>query len=369
MASLQFHLYFLVLFLISNSILVPTCCLGDTTCQLPRKHSALFVFGDSLFDVGNNNYINSTADNQANYSPYGETFFKYPSGRFSDGRVLPDFIAEYAELPLIQPYLFPGYQRYTNGVNFASAGAGALVETNQGQVIDLKTQLSYFKNVSNVLRQELGDAETKTLLAKAVYLINIGSNDYFVPLTENSSSTHEKYVDMVVGNLTNVIKGIHKIGGRKIGVLNQPPFGCIPAIKTLLNGTEGSCLEEASSLSKLHNSVLYEELQKLEKQLKGFKYSYFDYFDSSFQVINYPSKYGFKVGDVACCGSGPNRGYYSCGGKRAVKDYELCENISEHVFFDSVHPTERAAHIISQLIWSGNQSIAGPYNLKTLFEE
>ncbi|TKY61147.1 GDSL esterase/lipase 1 [Spatholobus suberectus] len=370
MASPKFSFCFLVLF-VSYGILIPTCCLGDI-CQ-PKEHAALFVFGDSLFDVGNNNYINTTADNQANYSPYGETFFKYPTGRFSDGRVLPDFIAEYAKLPQIQPYLFPGYQRYVDGVNFASAGAGALVETHQGLVIDLKTQLSYFKKVSKVLRQELGDVETRTLLAKAVYLINIGSNDYIISLSENSSvftsHTVEKYVDMVVGNLTTVMKGIHKTGGRKFGVLNQPALGCIPLVKALVNGSKGSCVEEASALGKLHNSVLSVELQKLKKQLKGFKYSYIDFFNLTFDLINNPSKYGFKEGGVACCGSGPYRGYYSCGGKRAVKDYDLCENPSEYVFFDSVHPTERADQIISQLIWSGNQSITGPYNLKTLFEE
>jgi hypothetical protein len=37
-------------------------------------------------------------------------------------------------LPLIQPYLFPGNQQYVNGINFASGGAGAFVETNQGMV-------------------------------------------------------------------------------------------------------------------------------------------------------------------------------------------------------------------------------------------
>ena len=71
----------------------PTCCLGEI-CQ-PKKPAALFVFGDSIFDVGNNNYINTTADNHANFFPYGETFFKYPTGRFSDGRVIPDFVGTY----------------------------------------------------------------------------------------------------------------------------------------------------------------------------------------------------------------------------------------------------------------------------------
>jgi len=75
------------------------------------------------------------------------------------------------------------------------------------QVIDLKTQLSYFNRVCKVLRQEVGDAETTILLAKAVYLINIGSNDYEVYLTQKSSViTPDKYVNMVVGNLSTVIK-------------------------------------------------------------------------------------------------------------------------------------------------------------------
>jgi hypothetical protein len=40
-------------------------------------------------------------------------------------------------LPLITPYLNPGYHRCIDGANFASAGAGALVETHQGSVCDL----------------------------------------------------------------------------------------------------------------------------------------------------------------------------------------------------------------------------------------
>ena len=56
--------------------------------------SALFVFGDSFLDSGNNNYINTTTLDQANFPPYGETFFGFPTGRFSDGRLISDFIGE-----------------------------------------------------------------------------------------------------------------------------------------------------------------------------------------------------------------------------------------------------------------------------------
>jgi len=91
MASKNFNFCFLIFF-VSYGILIPTQCLGKIC--LPKEHVALFVFGDSLFDVGNNNYINTTTNYQANYSPYGETFFKYPSGRISNGRVVPDFIGK-----------------------------------------------------------------------------------------------------------------------------------------------------------------------------------------------------------------------------------------------------------------------------------
>ena len=76
---------------------------------------------------------------------------------------------------------------------------------------------------------------------------------------------------------------------------------------------------------------------------------------------------GFKEGKVACCGSGPYRGISSCGGRRGVKEYELCDNVSEYVFFDPTHPTERAYQQLAQLTWSGNSSVTGPFNLKALF--
>lgn len=54
---------------------------------------ALFIFGDSTVDPGNNNYIDTIPENQANYKPYAQNgFFQQPTGRFSDGRVFVDFI-------------------------------------------------------------------------------------------------------------------------------------------------------------------------------------------------------------------------------------------------------------------------------------
>ncbi|KAE8659585.1 putative Late embryoproteinsis abundant hydroxyproline-rich glycoprotein family [Hibiscus syriacus] len=97
--------------------------------------------------------------------------------RFSDGRLMPDFIAKRAKLPLIPPFLQPGFRRYYHGVNFASSGAGALAQTFQGFVIDLKTQLSNYKRVvsgdeDNPVREQWkllgGSNETCNLHNKAL---------------------------------------------------------------------------------------------------------------------------------------------------------------------------------------------------------
>lgn len=51
---------------------------------------AMFVFGDSLVDNGNNNYLSSLA--KANYYPYGCDFNGGPSGRFTNGRTIVDML-------------------------------------------------------------------------------------------------------------------------------------------------------------------------------------------------------------------------------------------------------------------------------------
>ena len=81
-------------------------------------------------------------------------------------------------------------------------------------MIDLQTQLSYFKNVEKQLRQKLGYAQAKTLLSSAVYLFSVRSNDYGAPLTFNISKeffesySKEEFIGMVIGNITHVVKVI-----------------------------------------------------------------------------------------------------------------------------------------------------------------
>ncbi|KAJ9179454.1 hypothetical protein P3X46_011241 [Hevea brasiliensis] len=346
-------------------LLFIACLINLISVNSDGKHIALFVFGDSVYDPGNNNYLNMSIQDKAVYWPYGETFFGFPTGRFCDGRIIPDFIAMDAKLPLWKPYLEPGSQQFTNGANFAASGAGVLPETNPG-LINLRLQLSFFKKVASQLRQELGEEEGKKMLMEAVYLFSIGGNDitYFAGNYPNATeSEQEQFLQVVIDNLTEVIKEIYEMGGRKLAFQNVGPMGCLPLAKQV-NGISGDeCVESLSEMARQLNNALLKAAQVLENQLEGFKYSVFDYYTSLYDIIKNPSKYGFQVADVACCGYGSNNASH-CG----IEPYYVCNNPSEYVFFDGAHPCESANILFAELLWNGEPEITKPYNMKQLFE-
>ncbi|XP_065851489.1 GDSL esterase/lipase 5-like [Euphorbia lathyris] len=356
------HSYSLFLVFISSLL----CFKASAT-----KNGALFIFGDSTVDAGNNNYIQTSPNNRADLNPYGQNgFFPGPTGRFSDGRLLIDYIAEYAKLPLIPPFLQPSAD-YSHGANFASGGGGVLPETNQGLVIDLPTQLKNFKEVKKSLKEKLGEEEAEEIIEEAVYFISIGSNDYLRGYLGNPEMQQkylpEVYIGMVIGNLTNSIQELYQMGARKFAFLSLCPLGCLPVMRALNpKAEEGACFEAASSLALAHNNALKAILTSLEYLLKGFKYCNSNFYIWLHDRITNPSKYGFKDGVNACCGSGAYRGTYSCGGKHEL-EFELCEKADEHVWWDSYHPSERIHEHFAKTLWNSGLEIVGPYNLEHLF--
>lgn len=64
---------------------------GDEAAAATKEMvPAMFIFGDSLIDNGNNNNLASLA--KANYYPYGIDFRGGPTGRFSNGYTMVDEI-------------------------------------------------------------------------------------------------------------------------------------------------------------------------------------------------------------------------------------------------------------------------------------
>lgn len=379
MAGIGFLLCLVVTYCRPIGRLLPSSCGGELSPRhRPENPAAFFIFGDSLLDAGNNNYLNDSAmdagGNPTNEPPYGETFFKHPTGRCSDGRVVPDFIAEKANLPLIPPYLQPGLDNYTAGVNFASAGAGVLPETSAGK-LDLLTQLQYFKNVKARLRKQLGDAEADKLVSRAVYLFSMGGNDYMTYYSQSNATDVLKspytkiFMNIVLGNLTNVFKGVYDMGGRKFVLQNVGPLGCMPGMKASASdeAAKEDCIKVPTELAKMHNVALSLLFKKLQKQLPGFKYALYDYNTAVAQRTLHAQKFGFMEGKKACCGSGPFRGDFTCGGHGGKVKYEVCSNPSEYVWFDAAHPTESANKQLAELMWGGRPSVIKPYNVKALF--
>ncbi|KAI0491702.1 hypothetical protein KFK09_025962 [Dendrobium nobile] len=88
----------------SPFILPSLLLLSSSFSSRPTNHgscyTSIFSFGDSITDTGN--LLLSNGDNcLSGRLPYGETFFGRPTGRFSDGRLIIDFIAEAMGIPFL----------------------------------------------------------------------------------------------------------------------------------------------------------------------------------------------------------------------------------------------------------------------------
>ena len=87
---------------------------------------AVIVFGDSTVDTGNNNVIGTVL--KSNFPPYGRDFEGgVATGRFTNGRLVTDFMSEALGLATSVPaYLDGSYtiDQLAGGVSFASGGTG-----------------------------------------------------------------------------------------------------------------------------------------------------------------------------------------------------------------------------------------------------
>ncbi|EEF28462.1 zinc finger protein, putative [Ricinus communis] len=356
--SLRFPVLILLL-----SLLVAS---SNVDYRLSNKLPALFVFGDSVFDPGNNNFRNVTIDFKADFWPFGETFFNLSTGRFTDGRIVPDFLSMYLNVPLWKPYLAPGTQNLLHGANFAGGGAAALDEYSYSGTIPFSEQLRFFEEVASFLKQQLSDEEAMKILKEAVYLSSLGGIDYltFTGTYLNATEAEiEEFINMVVGNITDGVKKIYAIGGRKFAFQNVGPLGCMPIVRKLFGLTNDSCYEDLLYIASLHNDALANATKELESQLPGFKYLIYDYYSLLLQRIENPSDYGFIEGVSACCGNGTYLGS-GCG----IEPYELCSDPSEFVWFDGGHPTEHTNAQLARLVWEGGPDASTPYNLKQLYD-
>ncbi|XP_075112314.1 GDSL esterase/lipase At5g45960 [Nicotiana tabacum] len=315
--------------------------------------SAVLVFGDSTVDSGNNNYISTIS--KCDFPPYGRDFLNHiPTGRFTNGRLVTDYIASYMGIKdFVPPYLDPSLslEELMTGVSFASGSSGFDPLTAQlSGVIPLQKQLEYFKAYKRRLENAIGKEKTKLLISKATFIISAGTNDFVVNYfnTPFRRKTYKvsAYQQFLLQLVQQFVQGLMNEGARVIGVAGVPPFGCLPVVITINSGSAlqpRQCVESYSAVGREYNLLLQHLLKTM--QIHDTKLFYADIYNPLNDMIQNPAKYGFTEVTKGCCGSGFIEASILCNPKSIV-----CSNPSQHMFWDSVHPSQVTYYTLFQAL-------------------
>ncbi|KAL5768069.1 hypothetical protein ACOSP7_014650 [Xanthoceras sorbifolium] len=331
---------------------------------------AFFVFGDSLVDSGNNNYLATTA--RADSPPYGIDYpTRRPTGRFSNGLNIPDIISAQIRQPQPPlPYLSPELngQRLLIGANFASAGIGILNDTGIQflNIIRMFRQLDYFEEYQRRVSALIGAQQTRQLVNQALVLITVGGNDfvnnyYLVPFSARSRQFQlPDYVKYLISEYRKLLVRLYKLGARRVLVTGTGPMGCVPA-ELAMRGTNGGCSAELQRAASLYNPQLVQMLREVNRKIGKTVFIGANTQQMHMDFVSSPQAYGFTTSKVACCGQGPNNGLGLC-----TRLSNLCSNRDQYAFWDPFHPSEKANRIIVQQIMTGSTKYMNPMNLSSI---
>ncbi|CAL1388447.1 unnamed protein product [Linum trigynum] len=321
-----------------------------TIRQLVTKYNvtSVLVFGDSSVDPGNNNRLPTPM--KGNFPPYGKDFFQArPTGRFSNGRLATDFIAEALGFTKIIPaFLDPNLKPkdLLHGVSFASAASGYdELTANFSNVLSIPRQLQYLKHYKLQLRRVVGVKNAEWAVKNAVFVLSMGTNDflqnYYLEPERAKQFTVEQYQDFLSTQMLHSIKEMHRLGARRLVVVGVPPLGCMPLVKTLRGGEEqNKCVEAINQVASSFNSKIKANLALLHRTL-GIKDAYVDCYAVLQNALSTPQTYGLAETAKGCCGTGTIEYGDTC------KGLSTCEDASKYAFWDAVHPTQKMYQIIA----------------------
>ncbi|KAG8088645.1 hypothetical protein GUJ93_ZPchr0010g11040 [Zizania palustris] len=332
---------------------------------------AFFVFGDSLVDNGNNNYLLTSA--RADSPPYGIDYPTHrPTGRFSNGLNIPDIISEQLGAEATLPYLSPELRgtKLLVGANFASAGVGILNDTGIQfvNIVRIRQQLRYFDEYQGKLRALVGEAQAWRVVNGALYLITLGGNDfvnnyYLVPFSLRSRQfSLPDFVRYLISEYKKILQRLYEMGARRVLVTGTGPLGCAPAERAM-HSRNGECAPDLMRASDLFNPQLSRVLDELNDRYGAGTFIAANAFRVHMDFISNPAAFGFSTAKEACCGQGPENGLGLC---TAISN--LCADRNKYVFWDAYHPTERANRIIVSQFMIGSLDYVSPLNLSSALE-
>ncbi|CAN0921723.1 GDSL esterase/lipase At5g03610 [Linum grandiflorum] len=329
----------IVLFFGSSSI-------ETTAAAKEHRHNGqtkLFVFGDSYVDTGN-----FEANNGSWLPPYGMTFPGVPAGRFSDGRILTDYIADFlgirSPIPYQQIRTKKGKEQLKFGVNLAHGGTGILSSISRGPILG--------KQVAQLRQLIRHRFYNQSDLNNSVAVVAASGNDYILATFQNAT----KLTRRIIKQLKIDMRRIHEeLGIPKVGVLLMQPAGCLPQSVLGSGGNSTSkCNESYNGVVRKHNRLLREAVRDLNKETSNHNnYVVLDLFEA-FTVALEEHKYhtgsrkyknplkpcvSVKKGENACSAGRNNR-------VGVVVEHRICKHPELSFFFDCNHPSQNGWHSI-----------------------
>uniref|UniRef100_A0A0E0JQL0 GDSL esterase/lipase n=1 Tax=Oryza punctata TaxID=4537 RepID=A0A0E0JQL0_ORYPU len=309
-----------------------------------RDIPAVFAFGDSTLDAGNNNRLVTAV--RADHPPYGQDFpGGAPTGRFSDGKIMSDFLVEALGIKGLLPAYHSGSGAdevlsdadAATGVSFASGGSGLddRTATNAG-VATLASQIADFSEFVG----RMGGDKAGEVVNKSLFLVSAGTNDmimnyYLLP----SKYTLDQYHALLIGKLRSYILSLYNLGARRILVAGLPPVGCLPVQMTLAALRQPprpqGCIAEQNAEAEKYNVKLRKMLTKFQSTSPGAKAVYADIYTPLTDMVDHPKKYGFAETGKGCCGTGLLE-----MGPLCTDLMPTCTTPAQFMFWDSVHPTQ-----------------------------
>ncbi|CAI0435553.1 unnamed protein product [Linum tenue] len=350
----------------SGFLIIPWLLLAESAALFSagvssgKSTPAVFVFGDSILDTGNNNYLPTLS--KCNFPPYGRNFpGGKPTGRFTDGKVISDLIVNYIVIAvenlgikdLLSPYLDPnlGPEDLITGVAFASGGCGFDPETIRSMMaLSIPTQLILFQEYKDKLKANVGEQRSDDIINRSLYLLSSGNNDigstYFLT-NRHLEYDMTSYAAFLATQASESLVELYKLGARKIGVFSTLVPGCVPQGRTVGGGgRERECAEDFNELARLYNGKLISEIEYLNDHLPGLKIVFVDLYGPLLGIIQDPQRYGFDVIKESCCCTDTETAIL-CNQSCPL----TCSDTSEYIFWDGVHPTEKTYGILVFEIW------------------
>ncbi|XVF49710.1 hypothetical protein PTKIN_Ptkin04bG0035100 [Pterospermum kingtungense] len=353
------------IFLLPSSL--PSASAIPETNQRPFKK--IYAFGDSFTDTGNTKSL--TGPNgfaHVSNPPYGTTFFHHPTNRYSDGRLVIDFVAQSLSLPFLPPYRkSKGNNNSTAyGMNFAVAGSTAIkhaffVRNNLSLDVtpeSIQTQMLWFNKYLESQGCKSpgspGSEDCKEALDDALFWVGeIGVNDYAYTL--GSTVSGDTIRKLAVYSFTEFLQSLLKKGAKYVVVQGLPTSGCLTLAMSVAPSDDRDdmgCVKSVNNQSYTHNLVLQSKLSDLRKQFPQAVIVYADYWNAYRAVMTNPEKYGFKESFKACCGTGDPYNFdvfNTCG----TPSVAACSNPSEYINWDGVHLTEAMYKVVADMFLNG----------------